>query len=318
MSMNKIQFQKGLSMSDFVEAYGTEADCQQALFAMRWPKGFQCPRCASDRHGRFSREGRQYWKCQACNHQTSLVSGTIFQATKLGLRQWFQAMYLLTSTKTNVSALELKRHLGVCYRTAWTIKQKLMAVMEERESSRILEGRVEIDDAYLGGENPGGKAGRGSENKIPFLAAVQTTAEGHPQFVVFSRVKTFSQAEVKAWSLQHLATSATVVSDGLACFAAVTAAGCAHQPEVVGTQRKSTDMACFNWVNTVLGNLKTALSGTYHAFDFDQYGQRYLAEAQYRFNRRFTLKDMLPRLLRACTLTAPWPDARLRLGEVPS
>ncbi|HUL13555.1 MAG TPA: transposase, partial [Methylococcaceae bacterium] len=69
-------------------------------------------------------------------------------------------------------------------------------------------------------------------------------------------------------------------------------------------------------VNTLLGNLKTALSGTYHAFDFDKYGHRYLAETQYRFNRRFSLKDMLPRLLRACALTVPWPDPQLRLGEV--
>lgn len=318
MSMNRIQFQKGLSMSEFIEAYGTEVDCQQALFKMRWPHGFRCPKCGEDRHGTFFRDGRQYWKCQVCKHQTTLVSGTIFQATKLGLRRWFQAMYLLTSTKTNLSALELKRHLGVCYRTAWTIKHKLMTVMDERESHRTLDGRVEIDDAYLGGEHPGGKAGRGSDNKIPFLAAIQTTPEGHPMFVVLSRVKTFSQAEVKAWSRKHLAASATVVSDGLACFTAVTAAGCAHQPEVVGTQRKSTDLACFNWVNTVLGNLKTSLSGTYHAFDFDKYGHRYLAETQYRFNRRFKLKDMLPRLLRACTSTAPWPDPRLRLGEVGS
>ena len=318
MSMNRIQFQKGLSLSSFIETYGTEPDCEQALFEARWPQGFRCPKCSADRHGTFYREGRKYWKCQACKHQTTLVSGTIFQATKLGLRQWFQAMYLLTSTKTNVSALELKRHLGVCYRTAWTIKHKLMAVMALRESSRTLAGRVELDDAYLGGENPGGKAGRGSENKIPFLAAVETNQKGHPLFVVFSRVKTFSQAEVEAWSRQHLATSATVISDGLACFSAVTAVGCTHQAEVVGTQRKSTDRPCFNWVNTLLGNLKTALSGTYHAFDFDKYGHRYLAETQYRFNRRFSLKDMLPRLLRACALTVPWPDPRLRLGEVQS
>jgi len=100
----------------------------------------------------------------------------------LGLTRWFLAMHLLTQSKNNVAALELMRHLGVCYKTAWLIKHKLMEVMRVREDSRVLDGRVEIDDAYLGGELAGGKSGRGSENKVPFIAAVQTTPDGQPQF----------------------------------------------------------------------------------------------------------------------------------------
>ena len=84
----------------------------------------------------------------------------------LPLTIWFLAMHLLTQAKNNVSALELKRHLGVRYKTAWLLKHKLMQVMSEREAPRQLDGRVEIDDAYLGGELPGGKSGRGSENKV--------------------------------------------------------------------------------------------------------------------------------------------------------
>jgi transposase-like protein len=316
MSINIIQFQKGLSLSDFMHSYGTESQCEQALFNARWPKGFSCPQCEATAYNVFRRDGCTYWRCRSCQHQTTLIAGTIFHATKLSLQQWFQALYLLTSAKNSISALELKRHLGVCYHTAWRVKHKLMAVMEGKESSRTLEGRVEVDDAYLGGEHPGGKAGRGSENKVPFIAAVQTSVDEHPQFVIFSRVKAFSKAEVETWARQHLASSAVIISDGLGCFSAVTAAGCSHEPEVVGTQRKSTQLPQFKWVNTLLGNLKTSLSGTYHAFDFEKYGYRYLAEAQYRFNRRFKLADMLPRLLRACAVSVPWPEARLKLCEV--
>ena len=85
---------------------------------------------------------------------------------------------LLTKAKTNVSALELMRDLGVSYRSAWLVKHKLMETMRLREESRQLSGRVEIDDSYLGGERMGGKPGRGSENKVPFVAAVQTTEDG--------------------------------------------------------------------------------------------------------------------------------------------
>jgi len=81
-----------------------------------------------------------------------VTGGTIFQATKLPLTTWFLGMHLLTQAKNNVSALELTRHLDVRYKTAWLLKHKLMQVMTVREESRQLDGRVEIDDAYLGGE----------------------------------------------------------------------------------------------------------------------------------------------------------------------
>ncbi len=98
----------------------------------------------------------------SCNQ----VSGTVFESSKLGLPAWFLARHLMTQAKNNVSALELKRHLGVSYPTAWLLKQKIMQVMVDREQWRQLTGRVEIDDAYLGGEVHGGKVGRGSPIKV--------------------------------------------------------------------------------------------------------------------------------------------------------
>ena len=315
MAMNRIQFQPGMSLSEFMQRYGTEAQCEAALEAARWPQGFACPGCASRSHCVVWHKAVKTFQCNRCHAQTTLTSGTVFHATRLPLRKWFQAMYLLTQNKSNLSALELMRLLGVCYRTAWRLKHKLLQVMCEREAHTRLSGRVELDDAYLGGEYAGGKAGRGSENKAPFLAAVQTSAAGHPQKVVFAPVKTFNREAVRTFAQRSLGATTLVVSDGLACFKAVEAAGCVHQREIVGDSRKSTEMDCFNWVNTILGNLKTAIHGTYHAFAFHKYAHRYLAEAQYRFNRRFDLKTMLPRLLRAAICTGPRPEAWLRLAE---
>ena len=313
--MNTIQFQPGLSIDELLERYGTEAQCEAAVEQSRWPEGFECPRCEGKAYCVVWHDGVKTFQCNACHQQTTLTSGTIFHATKLSLRTWFKAMYFLTQTKNNVSALELKRLIGVCYRTAWRLKHKLLQVMTEREAPRQLDGRVEVDDVYLGGELRGGKAGRGSENKVPFIAAVETNASGHPLQVVFSPVETFSHAEVKNWAEQHLAPSATVVSDGLACFSAVTEVGCQHEPQVVGKKRKSTDMSCFHWINTILGNLKTSISGTYHAFKFGKYAYRYLSETQYRFNRRFNLRTILPRLIRAAVTTGKRTEVWLRLAE---
>jgi len=315
MAINPIQFQAGLSLTELFDRYGTEEQCEQALEHARWPNGFECERCKGTGASTFQADGRQYWQCRHCHHQTSLRSGTIFHASKLSLRRWFQALFLMSQSKNNISALELKRQLGVNYRSAWRVKHKLMQVMVERESTRVLQGNVVIDDAYLGGEHKG-KAGRGSENKVPFVAAVELCDEGHPLVARFDRVGGFSKLEIGRWAKCYLSESTQVVSDGLNCFPAVTEVGAIHLPEVVGKERCSIDMPCFSWINILLGNLKTALTGTYHAFKFHKYAHRYLGEHQYRFNRRFDMKAILLRLLRAAATTGPRTESWLRTAEV--
>ena len=314
MPMNRVQFQRGLSMPEFMDRYGTDAQCEAALATARWPDGFACPNCNGPASSSFRREGRLYWQCARCRHQCSVISGTIFEATKLPLSRWFLAMHLLTQAKNNVSALELKRHLGVSYPTAWLVKHKLMEVMRLREDSRQLTGRVEIDDAYLGGERSGGKTGRGSENKVPFIAAVQTTEDGKPVVACFCQAP-FTKEAVEAFAAKSLVRPLTVVSDGLGCFTAAAGAG-VHKRHVTGGGKASAKLPQFQAVNTVLSNLKTALAGTYHAAKFAKYAHRYLAEVQYRFNRRFDLRAILQRLV--CIAVAAKPQTRgfIREAEV--
>jgi predicted RNA-binding Zn-ribbon protein involved in translation (DUF1610 family) len=315
MKMNRIQFQPGLSMPEFFERFATEAQCQAALQAARWPRGFACPKCGGAARTQFVRAGLPYWQCSACPHQTSLISGTMFESSKLSLTRWFLAMQLLTQSKNNVSALELMRQLGICYRSAWLLKHKIMEAMRLREEPRELGGRVEIDDAYLGGELSGGKPGRGSQNKVPFVAAVQTTASGHPLLTCL-RQQPHTTEQVAVFAAQHIAPSATMVSDGLWCFRATAIVGAEHERVVTGGGKASVKLPQFKAVNTLLGNLKTAISGTYHAFDYAKYAHRYLAEMQYRFNRRFDMRSILCRLLTALVAAPPSTERRLRLAEV--
>ena len=315
MAMNRVQFQPGLSMSEFFERYGTEEKCEAALFASRWASGWRCQICQCASSTTFIREGRRYWQCSTHRHQSTLKSGSVFEASKLPLTTWFLAMHLLTQAKNNLSALELMRHLGVCYQTAWLLKHKLLEVMRLREEGRQLTGRVEIDDAYLGGERSGGKRGRGSENKVSFVAAVQTTEDGQAVLACFARLP-FTKEAMSDFMHRSLVLPLTVVSDGLACFTAAPERGAVHDREVTGGGKASVKLTKFNAVNTVLGNLKTALSGTYHSFDFAKYAHRYLAEVQYRFNRRFNLATILPRLVRAAAVTKPQPGRLLCAAEV--
>ena len=313
MAMNPIQFQPGMSLAQFLRDYGTESKCYRALYKSRWPRGFRCPACEGSRRSRFVREGRVYYQCRKCRHQTTLTSGTLFQGTQLPLATWMLALYLLTSTKTDLSALELMRHLGVNYKAAWRIKHKVMQAMAEREATRKLDGFVQIDDAYLGGERNGGKVGRGAPGKQAFVAAVQTDQDlEHPRYAVLEPVHTFDNASLTDWCERRLAPGAELYSDGLACFARCIDTGNAHTVLVTEGRRAACEVNGARWVNVVLANVKRAISGRYHAIKQSKYARRYLAEAQYRFNRRFRLAEMLPRLMRAMMLCGPWSEPKLR------
>jgi transposase-like protein len=313
MPQNRIQFQHGMSVSELIERYGTEAQCEKALERFRWPDGFVCPECGGREHSRFVADGRQYWQCSTCRTQSTVCSGTLFHASKLPLTKWFQAIYLVTQNKNNISALSLKRHLGVSYSTAWRVKHKLLEAMRQRETLRLLTGVVFADDAVLGGAHAG-KPGRGSENKSPFMAAVELTDEGRPLHVRFDAIADYTGATFAAWAKSALHSEAHLVSDGLASFNAAGAQVAAHGAIIVG-DCKSSELEPFRWVNTFISNCKTAITGTYHHFDFAKYRHRYLAEAQYRVNHRFDLASLVGRLAHTCVRTGPCPERWLRLAD---
>jgi hypothetical protein len=124
----------------------------------------------------------------------------------------------------------------------------------------------------------------------------------------------FTIKAITDWSKNHLSSDCTVLSDGLDCFNGARLAGYQHSRVVCGG-RKPNEVLEFNWVNTVLGNVKTGLNGTYHAFNFSKYAHRYLATIAYRFNRRFILKTLPERLLIVAVDTEPRTEVWLRLAE---
>jgi len=312
MSKNKVQFQAGYSLIALFQNYGTEKQCTQALFKWRWPMGFKCAECGCDKFCFL--KTRKLYQCNQCHHQTSLISGTIFEQTKLPLTTWFLAIYLVTQSKVGLSALALKREIGVSYNTAWGMKHKIMQVMKERDDSKPLSGVIQLDDVYWGGERHGGKRGRGSKNKVPFVAAVSLNEDGHPIAMNMNVVKGFRLTEISRWAKQHLQPESTVISDGLSCFSAVSDADCYHVSIVTGGGFQSVTKKEFAWVNTMIGNVKNAITGTYHAIN-PKHLPRYLAEFCYRHNRRFQLDDMLPRFGYIAVRTPPMPGRLLKLAE---
>ena len=277
---------KGLSEGEFRQRFGTEAQCRAALFSLRWGKGWACPGCGHAGYAEL--KGRAVYQCNRCKRQVGLTAGTVFHWTKLPLTVWFLAIYHLTQSKGGMSSVELARRLGTRQPTAWLIKHKLMAAMAAREAEKPkLAGRVEMDDAYLGGQRAGGKRGRGAAGKTPFVAAVETTAERKPRRLRLTVVKGFRKKEIATLARRDLAAGSNVVTDGLSCWTAVSEAGCDHFPMVTGSGPNAAKWVASSpfhsqgWVNTALGNIKTALAGTYHHVSA-KHAQRYLTSFAWR------------------------------------
>lgn len=312
MARNKIQFQPGLSLPEFINQFGTEEQCHKALLQWRWPKGFVCPVCGHA--GCCELKGRKLFQCNQCHSQTSLTSGTIFASTKLPLTTWFLGIYLVTQSKNSVSALSLSRTLGVSSNTALLMKHKLQQVMKLRDDSMPLSGFVQIDDSYWGGKKHDGNRGRGATGKVPFVAALSTNDQGHPLKIRFSRVPSFTLESIGEWVSDCLAPGSRTVSDGLKCFNAIGKAGHDHKVIVTGGGPESVKIPEFKWLNTIIGNVKNSLRGTFHAIS-EKHFHRYLAEFCYRFNRRFDLRQLIPRFCYIAMRTRPFPARILKLAE---
>ena len=299
MKRSRIQFQKGLSLQQFLSKYGQEEQCQRAIFRAKWPNGWTCQLCGSREF--YTLKVRQLYQCKHCRSQTSLISGTIFAATKLPLTTWFLAIFFITQSKEGIAALNLRRYLGISDTAALRLKHKLQSVMKNADDTLKLHGLIQIDDVYWGGKSHGGKRGRGAPGKSPFVAAL-------------SRVKAFSSVAIKDWADQHLQPLCIVISDGLGCFRSFETCGHIHHSIITGDSRDPEKIKPFRWLNTIIGNVKNAIRGTYHGVS-KKHLSRYLAEFSFRFNRRFRMELMVPALITFSVKSKPLPQHQLRLAE---
>ncbi|MCZ8517820.1 IS1595 family transposase, partial [Paenibacillus filicis] len=147
-SINLIQFQK---------KFQSEEDCHQHLFKMKWPDGYRCPKCNHSKAYEIKTRKLPLYECASCEHQTTVIAGTIFEKTRTDLFKWFWAIYLIAQDKRGVSATQLSEELGIAYQTAWTITHKIRKAMGERDATYTLAGIVELDEGFFGAPTEGGK-----------------------------------------------------------------------------------------------------------------------------------------------------------------
>ena len=278
-------------LPSFLARFGTDEQCRAYLFRARWPDGFRCAGCGHDRE--WAMKACLVHECAGCGKQHSLLAGTIFEQTKTGLARWFLAIFLVTSSKGGISAMELKRQMGFgSYQTAWTWLHKIRRAMVRPDRERLTE-RVEADETHVGGPKPG-KPGRGAAGKTKVAGAVES-GRGKAKGGRLGRLRLAVVEDVSARSLksflgQNVARPATIATDGWSGYAGLDAAGYTHEP--INLSATWGDAALrLPAIHLVFGLAKRWLLGTHQGAVRKKHLPAYLDEFVFRFNRR-TAKNL--------------------------
>src|SRR5208337_4659992 len=200
--------------------FSCEDACAEYLAALRWPGGWVCPRCAGTDAWSVR---RNRWLCGYCRYEMSVTAGTVFQDSHLPLTIWFRAMWQITSQKNGISALGLQRVLGLgSYKTAWAMLHKLRRAMV-RPGRERLDGVVEVDETYWGGEETGA-IGRRTEIKAMIIVAAQEDGKGIGRIRLRS-IPNLTKATLHGFIAQAITPGSTVRTDGLPPDAAPSSGG---------------------------------------------------------------------------------------------
>lgn len=280
--------------------FSAEAGCRAYLFALRWPQGFVCPAC----NGRGLAIRRNLWRCENCRRETSVMAGTIFQDSKLPLTIWFRAMWQVTSQKNGISALGLQRVLGLgSYKNAWTLLHKLRRAMV-RPGRERLQGGVEVDEAYWGGEESGVR-GRQTIAKALIAVAAEANGEGIGR-IRLRYIPDTSRATLHGFIQQSIEPGSTVVTDGLQAYRELK--GYVHDRQIQKQQPTDAEHLLPR-VHRVISLLKRWLMGTHQGGIAHEHLEDYLNEFTFRFNRRTSASrgKLFYRLAQQSVLVSPVP-----------
>lgn len=273
------------SVGDFHAWFATDADCLDYLEWLRWPDGFICPDCGQS-GGWLMGDGR--FKCQSCQLRTSVTAGTIFDRTRTPLTVWFTACWQFVSGKDGISAMSLKRTLEIgSYQTAWAMLHRLRSVLV-RSGRDQLKGKVEVDETYIGGEEPGLPGGRARGKKVLTGIAVEVH---DPKGMGRCRMAPLSDASANslhAFVADHVEPGATVVTDGWSGYEGLVRLGYFHDRRSQRAARLRGDdpHTLMPAVHRVASLTKRWLLGTHQGAVDAAHLPNYLNEFVFRFNRR--------------------------------
>ena len=200
------------SLPEFQNKYGTEANCEKALFHLKWHNGFICSKCSHIDYYTIGTRRLHLYQCKHCGHQETVTTGTIMQNSKLPLTIWFLALYFIAQNKNGIAELSLAKYIGVTLKTAWALLHKVRKAMGSRDSMYKLGGNIEMDEAFFGGRKKG-KRGRGSKNKVTVAVALQVDEGIYPKFIKMEVVPDCKGETLNEFALSNIRKGSTIHSD---------------------------------------------------------------------------------------------------------
>lgn len=286
-----------------IEEFGSDEKCRAELEKMRWPEGVICPRCKSTSISKVAK--RSQYDCNVCRYQFSVTAGTIFNDSHLPLWKWFLATLLICEARKGMSANQIKRTVGVSYKTAWYLCHRIRAAMGEAERP-MLDGIVEMDETYVGGRYRGRDAQRyHSKNKEIVIGIKQRGGD----------LRFFKAEDVKSGTLaQYIKDNVSqdcevIMTDELTSYP-----GAVKQSGIPNLEHTTVNHSAKEYVNgdvttngieSAFSLLKRGIIGSWHKVSA-KHLPAYLAEMEFRFNRRkspYLFQDTLRHMVTAQTLT---------------
>jgi transposase-like protein len=272
-----------MTLVDVINLFDTDAKCRELLVRLRWPGGVECLRC----HGPVVElaTAKQLFYCKSCDYQFTVTANTIFNDSHLPLQKWFLATLLLCEARKGMSANQVKRTLGVSYKTAWYLCHRIRAAMKEIEKP-MLDGTVEMDETYIGGKlrgvGQGWKKNGMTRQKETVIGIRQRNGE----------LRFFHAADAKSGTLaQYIQENISADVDVLITDewqAYKSAVGDLKHERVNHTKKEyvrlGTDIHT-NTVESAFSLLKRGIIGSWHKISAKHLAA-YLDEMTFRFNRR--------------------------------
>jgi len=293
MSKNKQE----INLVTLVEKYGNEDKCRAYLEELRWPNGVACPRCGS-LNIRNSYTRSQY-DCGSCGYQFSVTSGTIFHDSHLPLWKWFLTAYMMSEAKKGVSANQIKRTIGVSYKTAWYLCHRIRNAMTEH-NPELLNGIVEVDETFIGGKRT--SVGHGYKaNKTAVVGAVERggslrmkVVSARDRKTLHGFIKTHTSPDTEA-----------IYTDEWPPYKGIADHNTRHETVNHNQEQWVCGDVHTNTIENIWSLFKRSVVGSYHKLS-TKHLDAYLDELEWRYNNRdnpYLFRDTLLKLIQSENLT---------------
>lgn len=286
-----------MNLVKLIEQFRSEEKCRDYLEALRWPRGPVCPRCASDSISTIGE--RNQFDCNECRYQFSVTVDTIFHNSKIPLWKWLLTIYLMLESKKGISAHQIKRTIGVSYKTAWYLCHRIRAAMTE-DNPDPLHGIVEVDETWIGGKTKG--FGHGYRGNKTIVVGVMKRGGS----IRLKKVENANRKTLHAFIKEHVADDVEAIyTDEWKGYGNLSDEDTKHEKVNHSAEEWVRGDVHTNSIEGIWSLFKRSIVGAFHHIS-PKHLDAYLDELEWRFNNRdndYMFRDTLIKLLAAESLS---------------